>query len=591
MGFPPRFLDELRERLDLAGVIGKHVKLTRRGREYVGLSPFKAEKTPSFTVVPEKGFYHDFASGEHGDIIDFVMKVEGLSFPEAVEKLASDAGMDVPRDTPEERARAKRRADLFDVLELATRFFERQLRMPEGKKALDYLLTGRGLAEETIERFRLGYAPDHPQSLRNELAREKITEDRMIAGGLRKRAEDGRGFDYFRGRVMFPIADKRGRVLGFGARIMGDGRPKYLNSPETPLFHKGRVLYGLHQAVKPAMDAGRLLVAEGYMDVVALAQAGFPHAVAPLGTALTEEQIARAWNLCNEPILCFDGDVAGARAAMRVAEKVLPLLKPGHSLRFAALPEGEDPDSLVGKFGKAGMESAIEEALPLSEIVWRHETRGKPVSEPEARAALDRRLDDHVRRIGDAMVRKHFSQAFKDRLLRSSGVPPRRVPRSGPSPTGAIAAARGPATKVDAASREARVMLALLIRHPGFFADVEDDIGMLAFEDSALEDLRQALVSVLSEEASVETDALLERLRTRGLERILDVLIQDDLVRLHWNRSLGPDADRADLAALWAECLKNLRSGDVSRDPLGVVASEEEWARHSAHKRAEFGDE
>ena len=448
MGFPPRFLDELRERLDLAGVIGKHVKLTRRGREYVGLSPFKAEKTPSFTVVPEKGFYHDFASGEHGDIIDFVMKVEGLSFPEAVEKLASDAGMDVPRDTPEERARAKRRADLFDVLELATRFFERQLRMPEGKKALDYLLTGRGLAEETIERFRLGYAPDHPQSLRNELAREKITEDRMIAGGLRKRAEDGRGFDYFRGRVMFPIADKRGRVLGFGARIMGDGRPKYLNSPETPLFHKGRVLYGLHQAVKPAMDAGRLLVAEGYMDVVALAQAGFPHAVAPLGTALTEEQIARA-GICNEPILCFDGDVAGARAAMRVG-RVLPLLKPGHSLRFAALPEGEDPDSLVGKFGKAGMESAIEEALPLSEIVWRHETRGKPVSEPEARAALDRRLDDHVRRIGDAMVRKHFSQAFKDRLLRSSGAPA----AAGPVPTvarGAIAAARGPATKVDAA--------------------------------------------------------------------------------------------------------------------------------------------
>ena len=298
MTFPARFLDELRGRIGLADVVGKRVRLVRKGREHSGLCPFHKEKSPSFTVNEEKGFYHCFGCGAHGSVFDFVMQTEGLSFPEAVERLAGEAGMEVPNESPEERAREKERQTLYDVCEAATAFFEKSLRMPEGKAALDYL-RGRGLDEATIERFRLGFAPDSRGALKAALAREKFSDALMIEAGLLIQPDDaGRmPYDRFRGRVMFPITDRRDRPIAFGGRIMAEGEPKYLNSPETPLFHKGYVLYGLALAGPQIHKTGSVVVSEGYMDVIALHRAGFDTAVAPLGTALTEDHLRGLWKL------------------------------------------------------------------------------------------------------------------------------------------------------------------------------------------------------------------------------------------------------------------------------------------------------
>ena len=417
--FPPDFLDQIRERVALEDVIGRRVKLIRRGREYVGLSPFQKEKTPSFTVVPEKGFYKCFSSGESGDIFDFLMKVDGLSFPEAVERLAGEAGLELPAATPQDARADARRKTLRDATEAACVFFQHVLRMPEGKVGMDYL-TRRGLTPETLERFRLGYAPSGRDALKTALTRAEIDAETAAAAGLvRKSERDGHEYAYFRERVIFPILDRRGQVVAFGGRTLGDGQPKYLNSPESSLFEKRRVLYGLAQALPTARKERAFIVVEGYMDVIALHQAGFDTAVAPLGTALTEEQLQILWKIAPEPILCFDGDTAGQRAAGRVAERVLPLLKPGFGVRFALLPSGEDPDSLIRGRGKRAMEDVLAETLPLSEVLWRAETQGRTAATPEDRAALQARLDAHARQIADPSVRQHFSQGFRDRLWRT----------------------------------------------------------------------------------------------------------------------------------------------------------------------------
>ena len=343
MAFPPQFLDDIRARIGLADVVGRRVRLVKQGREHAALCPFHNEKTPSFTVSEEKGFFHCFGCGAHGDVIGFVMRADGLSFPEAVERLAADAGLEVPEQTPAEREHAKRQADLYDVMEKACAFFEERLGAHVGEPARDYL-RGRSLDTDTIARFRLGYAPDTKTALRGALMSDTLPETMLIEAGLLIRPDNGTPYDRFRGRVIFPITDRRGRVIAFGARILGEGTPKYLNSPDTPLFNKGRVLYGMATARRAAHDKGRVIVTEGYMDVIALAKAGFVESVAPLGTALTESQLHELWRMAPEPLLCFDGDNAGQRAAWRAAERALPLLEPGRSLRFVMLPRGEDPD-------------------------------------------------------------------------------------------------------------------------------------------------------------------------------------------------------------------------------------------------------
>ncbi len=383
MAFPPGFLDELRGRIALGDLVGRRVRLTRRGREHAGLCPFHNEKTPSFYVVEDKGFFHCFGCGAHGDAIGFVMRADNLDFIEAVERLAGEAGLAVPTQTPQDRERAQRQKTLLEALSAAAEFYQTRLWSPSGARAREYL-TARGLDEETIRRFRLGWAGEDRQALRRALGKE-FPEPLLREAGLVRMPEDGGNpYDYFHGRVMFPIGDRTGRVIAFGARTLGDDQPKYLNSPDTPLFEKGRVLYGLSiaRANAPrdaeAEGAAPVLVVEGYMDVIALHRAGFGTAVAPLGTALTEMQLRELWRLSPEPVLCFDGDTAGQRAALRALFRALPTLQPGHSLRFATLPPGEDPDSLIRGAGRSAFAEIVAAARPLSEMLWQAELECPP---------------------------------------------------------------------------------------------------------------------------------------------------------------------------------------------------------------------
>ena len=416
MGFTPSFLDELRLRNSLVDVISRRVKLIRRGREFTGLCPFHNEKSPSFTVSEEKGFYHCFGCGAHGDVITFIMEKEGLTFPEAVERLAHDAGMEMPEWTPQDKEKEKARAGLADVNEAAASWFQDQLVSGRGSAARTYVQK-RGLKENTIRSFALGYAPSGRTLLKQALEAKGFDEALCIEAGLLIKPEDGESFDRFRNRLMFPIRDRRGRVIAFGGRAMdADAPAKYLNSPETPLFHKGTTLYNLDLAQKAARDQAQIIVAEGYMDVIALSEGGLSHAVAPLGTALTEDQLRMLWRLSPEPLLCFDGDKAGIRAAFRAAERALPMLKPGYSLRFALLPDGEDPDTLIRRQGRQAVEQVLERATPLMDLLWDHLLEQADLSTPERRAALSKNAYSYARQVQDNDVRRFYEDEIRTRL-------------------------------------------------------------------------------------------------------------------------------------------------------------------------------
>ncbi len=542
MAFPPGFLDELRARLSLSDVVGRKVALKRRsGSEYAGLCPFHNEKTPSFTVNDKKGFFHCFGCGEHGDAVSFVMKTEGLSFPESVEKLAREAGMEVPRATPQERERSERASTLQDVVEQAARWFQKQLRLPVGRQGLDYL-RGRGLSDETIDDFRLGFAPDSRDGLLGALKREGVPVDKLIEAGLVIQPEDrGRDpYDRFRGRVMFTINDRRGRAIAFGGRVMGAGEPKYLNSPETPLFHKGANLYCLDRARVATTKDQPVIVAEGYMDVIALHGAGFTGAVAPLGTALTEGQLGEMWKLADEPYLCFDGDNAGRRAAQRAADRALPLLRPGKSLRFLALPAGEDPDSLVRARGPDAIRRVLELARPLADVIWELETEGKPADTPERRASIKAALLARVGTIADSSVQSYYRSEMFERLDKAHRPPPsarwqgggrRSFGRGGPGPEPAPfpagTAARVAGTDLDS-SRQERALLGALIERPALLHVVADDLRTLEIAHPDLARLESALLEYLVEVPGIDPAAeealgdggLEEQLLTEHLERL-----------------------------------------------------------------------
>ncbi|MDU6243923.1 MAG: DNA primase, partial [Bradyrhizobium sp.] len=382
--FTPQFLDELRARLPVSDVVGKRVKLKKAGREWKGLSPSQQEKTPSFYVDDQKGFYHDFSSGKHGNIFDFVMETEGCSFPEAVERLASLAGLPLPAVTPDAARQERQRKTLYDVMELAAKFFTDTLASRHGARARGYL-ADRAILPQTQLQFRLGYAPPDRFGLKEFLGAQGVPVNDMVEAGLLVGGDDiPVPYDRFRDRVMFPIADLHGRVIAFGGRALQKDVPaKYLNSPETPLFHKGDNLYNLQSARQAAHNGAPMIVVEGYVDVIALVAAGFAGAVAPLGTALTESQLALIWKMVDEPILCFDGDRAGQKAAYRAADLALPHLQPGKSLRFALLPEGQDPDDLVRTGGRGAVEEVLAVAKPLAEVIWSREIEGGSFTTPE----------------------------------------------------------------------------------------------------------------------------------------------------------------------------------------------------------------
>ena len=420
MRFTPEFLDELRARLPVSEVVGKRVKLKRAGREWKGLSPFQQEKTPSFTVNDQKGFYHDFSSGKHGDIISFLMETEGVGFAEAVERLASMAGVPLPAVTPDAARHEQRRKTLYDVMELAAKFFADTLASRNGAKARGYL-GDRGISPATQLQFRIGYAPGERFALKEHLGSQNIPVEDMVEAGLLYSGDDiPLPYDRFRDRVMFPITDLRGRVIAFGGRALEkDVNAKYLNSPETPLFHKGDNLYNLAPARLATHNGSSLVVVEGYIDVIAMVGAGFPASVAPLGTALTESQLALLWKMADEPILCFDGDKAGQKAAWRAADMALPHLKPGKSLRFALLPEGQDPDDLARSGGRGAIEEVISAARGLADVVWSREIEGGTFATPERRAALEARIRELSNGIGDEAVRRYYRQNFSERLQRT----------------------------------------------------------------------------------------------------------------------------------------------------------------------------
>jgi DNA primase len=417
MKFPPSFLDEIRARLPVSEVVGARVKLRKQGREWAGLSPFNAEKTPSFFVNDQKGFYHDFSSQKHGDAFDFLMETEGLSFPEAVERLAGMAGLPMPIRSVEAQEQEKQRSSLHEVMNLAAQFFERSLQEKAGAKARGYLADRRLDANVQLE-FSLGYAPPDRFALRDALAGKGVGVEEMIACGLLVHGEDiAVPYDRFRDRVTFPIQDRSGRVIAFGARALEAGvKPKYLNSPETELFHKSSVLFNHHRARKAAHDSGQVIVVEGYVDVIAMSQVGYPQTVAPLGTALTGEQCELVWRMANEPILCLDGDKAGQKAAFRAVDTALPLIGPGKSLRFALLPEGQDPDDLARSGGEAAIGEAIKSAKPLAEMLFLRETEAGNFDTPERRAALERRLRELTRTIPDETLRRHYWDDMAARL-------------------------------------------------------------------------------------------------------------------------------------------------------------------------------
>lgn len=557
MAFPPSFLEELRARLPLSDVVGRRVRLTRAGREFKAPCPFHNEKTPSFYVNDQKGFFHCFGCGAHGDVVGFVMRHDNLSFPEAVEMLAGLAGLPVPRQDDEERERHKREKTLHDLVERACRWFEERLTVSSGKQARDYL-TSRGIDAETAARFRLGYAPADGSLLRRRLLDEGFTDADLETAGLTRRPDDGRSpYSFFRHRLMFPVGDRRGRIVAFGGRIMeGDG-PKYINTGETPLFHKGSLLYNLSRARQAAADGRPVIVAEGYVDVIALVTAGFEGAVAPLGTALTETQIQELWKLIpaaeKEPILCFDGDGAGRRAAWRAVERILPHIGAGKSARVAFLPEGEDPDSLIRAKGGKAFQEVLSAAIPLAEAVWRMETETRRSDSPEAKAAIKAALDHRVETIADPTVRMFYQTEMRSRVATAFAPPPRErgpfrvdtgfrgrwepprrhIPgtpgrRTSPGPEHPIRD-RGVADREGIAER---LLLAALLNHPEMFDEVGESLGLTPFTPGPNEDLRRALLARLGDEERDERGLdgaeLCRHLCSNGFAATLDVLLGDE---------------------------------------------------------------
>jgi DNA primase len=603
MRFTPQFLEDLRARLPVSEVVGKRVKLKRAGREWKGLSPFQQEKSPSFTVNDQKGFYHDFSSGKHGNIFDFIMETEGVSFPEAVERIAAMAGVALPAVTPDAARHEQRRKTLHDVMELAAKFFADTLASRNGAKARGYL-GDRAITPATQLQFRLGYAPADRFALKEHLGSHGIPVEDMVEAGLLIAGDDiPVPYDRFRDRVMFPITDHRGRVIAFGGRALEKDVPaKYLNSPETPLFHKGDNLYNLSPARQAAHNGSPLIVVEGYVDVIAMVTSGFAGSVAPLGTALTENQLALLWKMADEPILCFDGDRAGQKAAYRAADLALPQLKPGKSLRFALLPEGQDPDDLARSGGRGAIEEVIAAARSLSDILWSREIEGGSFATPERRAALEARIGELANSVGDEVVRRYYRQDFSQRLQRmfapeggrgfsgrgrpggesprrfqpraSSGFgsPGGRFPTSGARKqgiTGPTQLASGPYQAASAQlansplmrgqrgaiSRREALILLCLINHPWLLHDHLEEVAALEMANSEAHKLRAGIIAAFandhhhSPEEDEQTEKMRADLEASGLSQILQRVERAITTGAVWGAKAG--AARDDVLSTW----------------------------------------
>ncbi len=537
MRYSPNLLEEILRRTDIVQLVGRRVKLIRKGRVMWGCCPFHKEKSPSFKVENERRAYKCFGCGAGGDAFRWVMETEGLSFPEAVEKLAGEAGVELPKWSAEDEAREEKKKSLYDIAEMAAKFYEDQLRGPAGGTAREYL-RARGLDDATASQFRLGYAPAGNSALIGHLASSGVSLEDMVAAGLARTGQDGRpARDFFFDRLMFPIADGRGRAVAFGARALSpEAQPKYINTGETPIFSKGHLLYNFAAARPAALKSGTMILAEGYMDVIALVRAGFEAAVAPLGTALTEDQLALLWRVTPEPVLAFDGDDAGLRAGNRAARLALPHLKPGHSLRFAFLPPGEDPDSFIRAHGPAAMKKLLDDAQALSDVLWRVETEGKDFATPERRAGLERVLAEIVAAISDSKVADYYRRDFEQRVFDTFK---RRVWAKA-SPKGQAGRVEGkgfvrPPPKLAPVSAEVKNSLlaragsggarrmkelevaGLLFEHPEIAAQHAEMLARLVFADRSLDRLRREVLDLAASGIGLEKGALENHLVRVGL--------------------------------------------------------------------------
>jgi DNA primase len=607
MRYGDGLLEEILRRTDLVQLIGRRIRLARKGRIFWGLCPFHKEKTPSFKVESERRNYKCFGCGAGGDAFKWLMETEGFSFPEAVEKLAEEAGVELPQWTPQDEAREQQKKSLYAAIEAACVFFEQQLRAPVGSAAQNYLQS-RGLGEDVWRQFRLGYAPAGRSALLQHLKKQGFSEDDAVAAGLARNGEDSQpARDFFFERVIFPIGDARGRVVAFGARtLLEGGSPKYLNTGETSLFSKGHLLYNFASARSAALKSGNLVVAEGYLDVIALVRGGFEAAVAPLGTSLTEDHLALLWRSAPEPVLSFDGDEAGRRAAFRAAGLALPLLAPGHSLRFAFLPAGEDPDSLIRAEGARSMQSVLGKAIPLVEMIWQIESGRSTPDTPERKASLVARLNERLGEIRSTDVRRFYLEAFArmataslgvktyafgDRLNVSASAARRDSGRSAPGKGARIPQApNSPGLRSPVARRlKETELLALLLDAPEIIERRHEQLAALTLEDRSLDNLRNELLNLAASGFRLETGTLEGHLERAGMGRLVERLKLRRIPRpagsdLDRTSAHGGGGDTGEIEAKWLRAAAQLRdmaeSGAERRSALERFkseASEESW--------------
>lgn len=572
---PQHFIDELVARADIVEVLGGRLQLKKAGREYKACCPFHDEKTPSFTVSPQKGFYHCFGCGAHGTAIGFLMEHDHMSFVEAVESIAGMIGVEVPRE--ENQRPARRHDELFELMQKAEKYF--QARLKENEAAVEYV-KARGIDGATAKRFGIGYAPPGWSNLLDTFGKNKEATDRLLALGLIIRKDNGQHYDRFRDRVMFPIRDARGRCIGFGGRVMGNEEPKYLNSPETVLFHKGRELYGLYEARQALRQIDRLIVVEGYMDVIGLARNGIDYSVATLGTATTDEHLNRLFRLCDEVLFCFDGDRAGRAAAWRALENALPQVRDGRQIRFVFLPDGQDPDSYVREHSSAGFETQLDEAVPLSDFLIDELATQVDMDSVDGRARLAELAKPLLTKIPPGIYRELLTEKLSTKV----GLPARKLNAiledntAATSPQPRTGATRMRKARSNAGAGQPSIVrraMTLLLHFPDAAASL--DVEQLAGVSKPGIDLLREIIEMVQAEPDMTTAGLLERWRNHDEGRHLGKLAAVEI----------PGGDDFDAGAELADCITQLAAGGL-RDRISFLIEKERLSSLSADEKDEL---
>ncbi len=584
MSISPRFLDDIRNRLTLSEIIGRRITVQRAGREFKACCPFHKENTPSFTINDDKQFYHCFGCGAHGDVIGFVMQHDNVSFIDAVEMLAADAGLQMPKPDPQAAKKAEKQRGLHDLMDEAARWMEAQILQPDNSEVLSYI-EQRGMDENIRSRFRLGYAPADGQALRKALKDKGFSDKQMLeVGVLKTSTKGGEPYVFFRDRVMFPVADRRGRVVAFGGRTLpehirpqrGDFKPpKYINSSDTPLFDKGTMLYAESIARQAAREGHTVLVTEGYMDVIACHKAGFKATVAPMGTALTEEQILSLWQMIPEgeksPVLCFDGDRAGREAAGRACQRILPLLKPDQSARFAFLPDGEDPDSIIRTQGAGAFKAFLQAALPLFDFIWATHTAGRQLETPEQRAGLEKALYADIAKIQDTIIQRFYKERVRNKISETfftrQSFSNNRTPKF-KKPGGAVGALKLRKPRRGNDDLKQRILLAAVINHPQIYPLIEESFGQLEMHNQMLNQIRQLLIIEFEKNEKIDFETLKTNFISQGFDKeIRDICSESVYVHAAFCKPVsGEGVDYGEIAQNWQVLFESMRSNMIDEE-------------------------